>query len=145
MVALLSARDFGAATIKPLILLNGAALIALVSYLASVAPSRGWLIAAASDEIGLSVVSFLIGLISAAIASGIGYINYSSIGESLPPPHKLTHYVEGGDVSGWSENVRRIATPTAWVAVGLATASVSAFSVGSWVIARAVVRIASGV
>jgi hypothetical protein len=145
MTALVSARDFGAAAMRSLILLNGAALIALASYMGSLASTRGWLISAESENVGFVATCYLIGLLSATIATGVAYINYTSIAESFPAPHGLTQYVEHGDASSWRHSIGRIAGPSAWLALFLAITSVLAFSLGSFSAVKTVVRIASGV
>ncbi len=145
ITSLVAAKEFGAATVKAMILLNGAALIALASFLGTMAQARGAQIDQMRDQIGVSVVLFILGLVAAVSTSGIAYINFTAIAESLPAPDKLSHYVDAGDVSGWRTGIGRIAAPTAWAAVILTTASIILFLIGAVRSVGVIIGVASGI
>jgi len=145
LASLSAAQEFGGATIKTLVLLNGGALVALGSYLGTNSASRGWMFSSLRDEITYVCLRFIGGLLAAALASGIAYFNYSIITESYPSPSELTKYITAGDVSGWRPKISRLATPTAWAAVVSSIVSAAAFCWGAWSASSLVVRIASGI
>lgn len=124
-------KDYGTATLQALILANGGAIIACLTAITSLL-SKGDTIGRAL-AVGLStpILFFIIGLILAIVASGIGYLNFIALAASMPGPNGLKKYVESGDVGDWRRKKWTIST-TMWLGISCVILSVASFCGGSW-------------
>ena len=113
-------KDYGAATIRSLILINGGAIIALLTFISSARENNRYFV----DVFYLkcSIALFLAAIILAVIAGALGYFNFQSNALMVPRPDRLQHYVSTGEplgISDKSKAIRRTALSAA-LFVGLA-------------------------
>jgi hypothetical protein len=127
--ALLYSKEYGVIVVRSLILINGGAIIAFLSFLSSSKFSDG-LNSNATFALKGCIVSFVVGLILSIAVGGIGYINFQYLTAKLPDPSDLSRYISDGDVSGFGTG--RWDTYTAWIAVFVTLLATAAFIVGTY-------------
>lgn len=132
-------KDFGASTIQSLILINGGAIIALLSFLASTEIKTIIASNVQIYQIYWTFLGFSLGLIFAVVGGGVGYLNYLFLTDTQPGPAGLSRYIATGDTSGWKEHSG--VTITIWVGVAAAIFSLVGFLIGCWFALQTIVGI----
>jgi len=128
---LLFSKEYGQSTIKSLITINGGAIIALLSFLASTVNSIKTENIFINAHPETAFWSFALGLVFAIISGGMGYMNFQFVNQSMPGPNGLNKYILYGDVAGWS-NKRFALILTSWVALICTLISGAFFIFGAW-------------
>ena len=123
-------KEFGAVVVKSLLLINGGAIIAILSFVSNSKMDEQLKNAAYASNMLYTITFFVAGLILAIATAAVGYINFQYLTYKLPDPSELSNFVRNGDRSGWGDG--RWDTHTARFAVLLAFASAVAFVAGAY-------------
>jgi hypothetical protein len=89
-------KEFGIATIRSLILINGGAVVAILATIGNIATKNDAIAKKLATAFGSTLLFFVVGLTLSVLAAGIGYSNYIFYTLRLPNPHKLQVYIEKG-------------------------------------------------
>ena len=123
------AKDYGEATIQSLILINGGATVALLTFLSSMFSHDKMIAKTLASSLFYPFIFFSFGLLLAVIAGGIGYINFTLNAQALPGPNGLRKYIANGDITEW-EPKKNLIKWTSLVAIGCVSGSVLVFAIG---------------
>jgi hypothetical protein len=119
-------KEYGAITLRGLFLINGGAIISILTLIGSLLQNPNGL--KLSELLFESIWFFALGLIATILATGIGYVNFQALNYMQPGPDGLRKYIDTGDASGWK--ISKIPIVTAWSAVVLSGASAFLFFYG---------------
>jgi hypothetical protein len=126
--AMAYSKDYGTVAVNSLILVNGGALLALLSFLAASEVRDQLTGPAIIRSVYWTFFFFALGMGLALVTAGVGYLNYLWIAFSQPGPSDLSEYVLEGRTSGWTSH--RGINITLVVGVGAATFSLGSFLTG---------------
>ncbi|GEP07936.1 hypothetical protein MOX02_59740 [Methylobacterium oxalidis] len=136
MHALEAIKAYGVLSIKTLFLLNGGAILALLTFTASFFSRSDHTMALVGISLAKQFVTafyfFGAGLASAAIISGIAYVNYSALYHTYDTPGGLFLLINAKDREPTNDVHHRITVVTAWIAIGVACLGLACFLLGAW-------------
>lgn len=128
-------REYGQATVRTLALLNGGAILALLTFTGSFFTRNDRILADVGVTFARSVADpfcyFGAGLVCGAIVAGIGYVNYSVVAASYYDPGEMYDWLRGTTPKPKPRWYGPFAVGSAWVAVAIATTGLIAFVAGS--------------
>lgn len=129
-------KDYGLATVRLLFLLNGGAILSLIAFSGSLIGKAETAIIGVkfARDIVLAFHLFTGGLISAAIISGIGYLNYAVLANSYYDPGEVYRWLHSEElvIPEWRHRF------TKWsqiAAVIIAVVGLACFILGSAIVA----------
>lgn len=141
MSALNNVREYGTLTIRSLYILHGGALVALLSFAASLygkSDEKNILIAiSVAHGLRPAFYCFAAGLTLAGAISAIAYLNWLSVHETYQSPSHIYSLIAKGSSdhsSGWHDRFVRV---TLYLAIVLAVLSLASFIGGAFFVAEA--------
>lgn len=144
-IAIEATKEYGAATIKSLILLNGGAIIALLALLSALysKDAGAALIAAKVLTVRLSkaLAWFAGGLGLAAITSAVGYLNWFNVAATYGTPSDVADWMRGEKAIATERWRERAINATIGLACLSALTSLACFGWGAWTVFRAFRRL----
>jgi hypothetical protein len=117
--------DFGTLAIKSLIIANGGAVLALLTFLGSLLANKGPTMPEAAALIGTSMRAFVVGVGAAVATAGVAYLSQA-------------FFTKGIDWQAGKDS--RVGIGFQILAILLALLSLVAFSYGAWLAASALSR-----
>lgn len=141
MQAVESVRSFGTLSIKTLFLLNGGAILALLTFTASLFSRNDQTLIL----LGVSLAKKLItafyffggGLTCAAVLAGIAYVNYSALYSTMEGPVSLLNFLNAKERPPVNKVHQLITVLTARIAVVIACLGLALFLIGAGVVVSA--------
>lgn len=131
-------KDYGQETIKSLILLNGGAIVALLTFVGALLAkgelAQLRLAAVTLDRLLPAFGCFGAGLATSVAAAGFGYLNFSALAEIAPSPRELHDWMSGVAVPACPKWLRTAPRWTAYAACAAAGGSFLLFLVGAWIV-----------
>ncbi len=125
-------KEYGLATVRSLILLNGGAIITLLSFLAAGLTSESLDISKVTNLAFWALASFSVGAVLAVITGGLGHLNFVAHAKYPQGPNGLMKYIESADTTEWG-NHRAVAIPlTSKAAAFIAMVSIALFVGGAF-------------
>lgn len=128
--SLLFSKEYGFSTIKSLILINGGALIALLSFLAASDVRENLSEISSINYLYSCFFCYVAGLLLSIVAGGAGYFNFQFAALTLPFPDELSEFVRTGNKGAWLRH-KGIGI-TAIIGAAAAILSGLSFSLGCW-------------
>lgn len=129
-------KEYGTISIRLVFALNGAAIIALLTLIGSLHSKDSNIVSGYARELTVSLMpSFFlygVGVFSAALTAGIGYLNWSVVAESYWQPADLYKFFRGGEVTPPRLWVKWFIETTRILAVLLFFAGLFSFGWASW-------------
>ncbi len=134
-------REYGTLSIRTLFLLNGGAILALLSFVANLVSK--------SDErqvlIGISIAHnlrpafyfFTSGVVLAGILAGIAYLNWGAVFRSWESPSHLFDLIDTGQSEALDQKESVFADRTVYLAIGVAFICLICFAAGAYFVAEA--------
>ena len=119
-------KDYGIATVRSLILINGAAIIATLTFISRLQERSQ--IEVGIEQIKVALACYVFGLLFSLVTGALGYLNFQYNALSIPDPDRLESVIESGEFKGrQSKSINR----TAIAAFMSAVFSFVAFAGGS--------------
>ena len=127
-------KEFGAATVKYLVTINGGGILALFAFSGNIASKTDTAIAFAkiAPFIYTAILDFSFGLSLAVFTSGIAYINFNALTNVVPASGDLFQWLNGTKVPEKSYMFRSIPTLTMWLAIIGSLVSLAFFLCGCY-------------
>jgi uncharacterized membrane protein len=122
-------KEYGIATVRSLILIHGAAIIATLTFVSNLKTDSKT--AVDFHELKIAIAMFIVGLLLALLVGAMGYFNFQANAYGVPGPNQLHRYILSGDVTGWKDK-SRATRGTTYAAIGLALVSFVQFALGSY-------------
>jgi hypothetical protein len=123
-------KDYGASTIRTLILVNGGAVVSILAAIANIVSKNESIATKLAERLTPSLAFFLGGMTFALLAGCSAFFNFYISAAALPGPAKLHDFVITGDMSGWKDRTRAI-DRTMYIAVTFVFLSLGCFVVGA--------------
>ena len=123
---------YGQHAVRGTFLANGAAIVAILALLGSLHAKQTEFASLIAGELFGPVLLFSVGIFSSLVASGLGYLNYQFIAESVAQIAEVRDYIlYNKKMELWGREHQRKIVATARIAVVCVVASVAAFLGGA--------------
>lgn len=136
MHAMDAVKAYGTLTIRTLFLLNGGAILALLTFTASFFSRNDQTLIligiSLAKQFTIAFYFFGAGLASAAIISGIAYVNYSALFRTYDTPHGLFLMINAKDRAPPKDVHRSMTVWTTNIAITTACFGLCFFILGAW-------------
>jgi hypothetical protein len=131
---------YGTNTVRLLLLLNGGAILSLLTFIGSLfskGDERNILVASSfTHSLVPAFCCFVCGLILAATTSGVAYLNFLHGSELWNGPSQNFKFIHGEKVPENPPISQKLTFLTAWIAIISATCSLASFGFGSYFVAH---------
>ena len=120
-------KDYGIATVRSLILINGAAIIATLTFMSRLGENSR--VNVGIGQIKVALGCYVFGLLFSLVTGALGYLNFQYNALEVPDPNQLEKAISSGKFAGRkSKSINR----TAIAAFLSAAFSFVAFACGSF-------------
>ena len=141
MSSLKSVNDYGTLALRSVFILNGGAILALLTFLGAFFSKNdqntiliGINIA---HQLRLAFYMFVSGVAISALAAGVAYLNWSYMHEHYQSPSQLYSIMISGKAEETSPGVFKVVKATAIISIGLGIISLILFIAGAFRVADA--------
>ena len=141
MSSLKSLNDYGTLAVRSLFILNGGAILALLTFLAAFFSKNDQntiLIGInMARQLRSAFYMFASGVAISALVAGIAYINWSYMHEHYQSPSQLYSIMVSGKAEETSTSIFKVVKATAIISIGLGVISLLLFIIGAFKVADA--------
>lgn len=135
------AQNYGRDVVRALILLNGGAIVALLTFVGALFskadPKLSRAAAAMLHEMDIPLTLFGTGLVSAVLAPAVGYLNMTILQSMMLNSFELSHFIQTGFFDARADRLRRWLPITGLAALAFGVFSILLFALGVWKISGA--------